>query len=216
MTRACCNPYPLSTLDYTRNWSRPIWPVKYYLFGCRPHSVIKILRHPFTSGKRTVTAFPAWISYQSVAKGAENSGTLELLGLSYHRNNTCISWNDKFCGTPWIITFVPANAYTISKQIHETQACEMKSDVCGKWERENDISNKGSLSLDSSHFGFGHNNNDDNLINGMLKPKKAPRGKYNGSIHRIFNIMVEIVQLDSFSAWKSVQTWSNGRRYSLG
>lgn len=82
----------------------------------------------------------------------------------------------------------------------------MKSDVCGKWERENDISSQGSLSLDSSYFGFGHNNNDDNLINGMLKPKKAPRGKYNGSIHRIFNIMVENVQLDSFSAWKSVQT----------
>ena len=40
----------------------------------------------------------------------------------------------------------------------------------------------------------------------MLKPKKAPRGKYNDSIHRIFNIMVEIVQLDSLSAWKSVQT----------
>ena len=54
------------------------------------------------------------------------------------------------------------------------------------------------------------------MINGILKPKKAPRGKYNGSIHRIFNIMIEIVQLDSFSAWKSVQTWSNGLLVKTG
>lgn len=49
----------------------------------------------------------------------------------------------------------------------------MKSDVCGKWERENDISSQGLLLFDSLYFGFGYNNNDDILINGILKLKKV-------------------------------------------
>ena len=113
-------PYPLSRLC-NAIYCVPGFVPMVCNYSCRrPVLVIKIRGIP--SGMQVAAAFPGFISYQSVASGAEYSKrslvTLTVRVVhSNHGNNPCVSWY--FVGERYFpVAVVVSEACIISKHYH--------------------------------------------------------------------------------------------------
>ena len=91
-------PYPLRSRVDTSYISLKSITFMAWKFHCRwPIAVIKTPYVP--SEMKAVAAFPAWVSYQSIAKGTAYPW-MEMKAHCCYCNNFCITWYDEICGRP--------------------------------------------------------------------------------------------------------------------